>query len=108
MHEIDLGIEGQAGRNAVRIEFVGCQSLGLDKDLMARLAGEAMNLVFDRRTVARSNALDNAGEHRRAVERAADDVVCPLVGMRDPAWQLARMHLASSHEGKSGLGAVPG
>ena len=65
---------------------------------MAGLAGKPMDLVLDRRAIARAHALDHAGEHRRAIQAAADDLVGALVGMRDPARQLPRVHVAPAEE----------
>jgi hypothetical protein len=59
-----------------------------------------MDLVFDGRAVARANPLDDAGEHRRAVQAAANDVVGTLVGVGDPAARLARMDRLRAHEGE--------
>ncbi len=66
-HELPLHVERQAGRDAVRIDLVGLQALGLDENLVRGLVGEAHDLVFDRRAVARADAFDHAGEHRRAI-----------------------------------------
>ena len=89
-HQLQLHVERQAGRDAVGVDLVGGQPLGLEEDLVAGLAGEAVDLVLDRRAVARADAFDHAGEHRRAVEAAADDLVRARVGVRDPARQLPR------------------
>ncbi len=99
-HQGQLDIEGQAGGYALRIDLVGVEALRLDEDLVAVLAGETMDLVFDRRAVARSDAFDDAGEHRRAVQPGSDDVVGPAVGVGDPAGHLARMLAAIAEEGK--------
>ena len=93
-----LDIEGQAGRDAVRIELVGVQALGLHEHLVLRAIGEAHHLVFDGRAVPRPDGLDHAGVHRRAVESAADDVVRGRIGMRDVADGLLRMHVRRGQE----------
>src|SRR6185436_3546461 len=64
---------------------------GLDEDLMRGLVREAMNFVLDRRAVARTDAFDHAGEHRRAIAAGANDLVRALVGRGDVATNLARM-----------------
>src|SRR5439155_8895759 len=84
------------------------EALGLEEDLMARLAGKAMNLVLDRRAITRTDPLDDAGKHRRAIDRPANNLVRALVGMRDPARQLRGMHVAPAEEGKHRLRAVTG
>ena len=108
MHQLQLHVEGQAGGDAVWVDFVAGETFGLKKQLMAGFACEAVDLVFDRRAIARPHALDHAGIHRRPVQGAANDFVSPLVGMSDPARQLAGMHVAPPHEGKHGLRGVAG
>src|SRR5204863_8099303 len=107
-HELELHIERQAGRDAVGIELVRGKAFGLEEDLMARLAGKAVDLVLDRRTVPRSHTLDDAGKHRRTIERGPDNLVGPLIGMSNPARQLLRMHAAFAHERKNGFRRVAG
>ncbi len=99
-HEVDLHVERQAGRDAVRIHLVRVEAFGLDEDLMRGPVREARHLVFDRGTIARSHALDEPGEHRRARTRAADDVVGALVGRRDVAGDLPRMLRARAEVGE--------
>src|SRR5690242_1515228 len=70
---------------------------------MARLACKAMHLVLDGWAVTRPDALDDARKHRRAIERAPDDLVCALIGMRDPARKLFGMHRSLAHERKDGF-----
>ena len=67
---------------------------------MAVFAGEAVNLVFNTRAIARANAFDHPGEHGRAVQAGADDVVGAGVGVRDPARHLARMHVCAAKKGE--------
>ena len=90
-HQIELHVERQRGRDAVRINLRCLQAFGLDEYLMRGLVGEAHHLVLDRRAVARAGALDHAAVQRRAIQRATDDVVGTLGGMRDPATDLARV-----------------
>ncbi len=75
VHEGQLYVEGQRRRNAVRINFRRFKPFRLEENLVAVALGEADDLVLDRRTVARADALDDARVERRAVEPAADDVV---------------------------------
>ena len=46
MDQVELNVERQTRRDSVRVVLVGRQPLGLEKDLMARFAGKAMNLVL--------------------------------------------------------------
>ncbi len=108
MHERELDVERQRRRDPVRIDLVRRETLGLEEDLVARALREAHDLVLDRRTVARADALDDAGEQRRAIEAAANDLVRALVGVRDPARHLRRMHLARADEAHHRRGLVAG
>ena len=84
------------------------QALGLDKDLVRVLVGEAHDLVLDRRTVARAHAFDHARVQRRAIQPRADDVVRARRRVRDPATALRRMLVAARDVGKCGDRAVAG
>src|SRR4029453_11652154 len=55
-----LNVFGERGRDAVRIDGVVVEAFGLEKDLMAAALLEAHDLVLDRGTVARADALDGA------------------------------------------------
>ena len=90
-HEGELDIEGQAGRDPIGIDLGGGESLRLDEHLVRGLVGETHHLVLDRRTVARPHPLDAAVVHRRAVQRAADDVVGALGGAGEVADDLLGM-----------------
>src|ERR1039458_5313363 len=69
---------------------------------MARLAREAVDLVFDRRTIARAYAFNHPGIHGRTVQAPADDLVGASVGVGNPTRQLLRMHVTAAHIGKHG------
>ncbi|MCY1349285.1 hypothetical protein D9M69_354670 [compost metagenome] len=58
-----------------------------------------MDLVLDRRAVARADALDHPGIHRRAIQVAGDDLVGARVGVGDPAADLPRVLVARAEEG---------
>ena len=105
-HRRQLDVERQAGGNPVRIIFVRGQAFRLQEDLVAVLVGETVDLVLDRRAVARADTFDHAGEHRAALETAADDVVGALVGVGDPAWQLLRVHRAAAAVGEHRLRGI--
>ena len=89
--EFMLDVERQTGGYAVRVDLVSVETLGLDENLMRRLVREAHDFVFHRRAIARADALDQSGEHRRALAGGANDVVGSLVGGRDVAGHLAGM-----------------
>src|SRR5690606_17678903 len=101
-------IERQARRDSVRVDLVRVQAFRLDEDLVRSLVGEAMNLVFDRGTVARADAFDHAREHRRAIAPRADDLVRPLVRRGDVADDLARMVAAAAEVREHRDGFVAG
>ena len=55
---------------------------------MAITIAKAMNLVLDRRTIARPTTLDRAGKERRLIEIVTDDCVSFGIGPRDRAGEL--------------------
>ena len=63
-HDLQLYIEGQRSGNTVGVNLVRIQTFGLKEDVVAVLVGKAVDLVFDRRTVARTHARDHARVHR--------------------------------------------
>ena len=73
---------------------------------MAVLVGETVDLVFDGRAVARPDALDDPGVHRRAIQVAGDDLVGARVGVGDPAADLTRMLLDPAQVGHHWRGRV--
>ncbi len=91
MHDVELHVERQRRRDAVRIDLERRQPFGLDENLVARAIGEPHDLVLDRRAVARSNAFDGTRIERRAVESLANDLVRALRRVRDVAADLARV-----------------
>src|SRR5690348_2039731 len=90
-HQRVLHVERQTRGYAVRVELAYRKPLGFEEHLVRVLICEAMNLVFDRRAVAGSYALDDAREKRRTIETATNDVVGLLVRVGDPARKLTRV-----------------
>ena len=68
MNELLLDLARQRHREAVDIDLVGVETFGLEVDLMPLAVGKPHDLVFERRTVARTDAADLP-----VVERAAID-----------------------------------
>src|SRR5215813_4769753 len=101
MNEFKLNVERQAGRNTVRIDFMGMPAFRFQKDLVTGLLRKTHNFVLDGRAVTRTDAFDDAGVHGRAIERAADDVVRGGVRVRYPARKLRRVLLTLAQEGKN-------
>src|SRR3546814_6982112 len=64
------------------------EPLGLQKDLVPIPIGEAVDLVLDRRAIARPGRADRAGEQRRAMKIVGDDRVRRRVGAGDRAENL--------------------
>src|SRR3546814_4512905 len=56
------------------------EPLGLEKHLMPVPVGEAVDLVLDRRAIARTRRADRAGEQRRTMEIVGDDRMRRRVG----------------------------
>ena len=67
-HEGDLDVERQAGGDTVGVVFVRGQAFGFEENLVAVFVGEAVDFVFDRRTITRTHAFNFSGKHRAAVE----------------------------------------
>src|SRR6476469_9456445 len=83
-----LGIDGQRGRNAVGVNQMRIEALGLEKDLMAIAVAEAANLVLDGRAIARADALNIARIERRTPGIGADNIVRRVIGPGDRAMEL--------------------
>ena len=66
-HQRELDVKRQAGGNAVGVNLVGVQALGLQENLVAVLVGKAVDFVFHTGAVTRPHPFDLAGEHGAAV-----------------------------------------
>ena len=86
---------------------MGLQPFRFHEDLVLRAVGKAGDLVFEGRAIARTHALDAAVVHGRAVQVLTDDGVCGLIGVRDMAVDLLRVHLAGARKRKYRRGRVP-
>jgi hypothetical protein len=69
-----LDLHGEGGGHAVDVDLVGVEAFGLEEELVGELVGEADDLVFDGRAVARADAFDLAGEHGAAVDIGFDQL----------------------------------
>src|SRR5690606_33936394 len=87
-----LYIERQTRRNTVRIYFPAAPTLGFQKDLMARLICEPMNLVFYGGAISWSDTFYRASiaVHWRAVQPRTNNLMCTFVRVSDPTWGLLR------------------
>ena len=81
--ELDIGRKRCA--DSVGIDKTAIETFRLEKDLMGITIGEPVNLVFDRRTIARSLRADCAAEQWRTMERLADDFMGRRSGPAYPA-----------------------
>ena len=88
--ERKLHVLGQRGGDTIGINGVVVETFRLEEDLMALALLEAHHLVFDRRAIARADAPDVAGVHRRAGEVRGDDGVGRFGGVGDVADDLRR------------------
>jgi hypothetical protein len=84
----ELHIGGKRSRDAVRIDEEVVEPLRFEKYLMPVAVGKAVDLVLDRRAIARARCADRAREQRRAIEIRRDDRMRPGVGPRDCAENL--------------------
>ena len=65
---------------------------------MAFFVGKTVDFVFHAGAVARTHALNVAGEHGAAVKAAANNLVRAGIGVGDPARHLLRMLLHPTHK----------
>ena len=59
---ICLHVDRQRGRNPIGIDEMRSEALRFEEDLMPVAVAEAMDLVLDRRAIARSPAFDRTGK----------------------------------------------
>ena len=90
-HELDLHVERETRGDAVRIDLAGVEPFRLDEDLVRVTLGEPHHLVLHRRAVPWPRTVDHARVHGRPIQRGPDNLVGPLVGMRDVARHLRRV-----------------
>ena len=80
-----LHVDRQRSRHAVDVDLVRVQPFGLEEKSGAALVRELDDLVFDRRTIARSDALDPPRVHRRPMHVLPDHALRLRRGERDVA-----------------------
>lgn len=85
MKSLELDIEREGGREAIKIVGLSVPALGFDKKLVTRLVGETDDFILDRGAIAGAVAVDTAGIERRMVEASAKDVVGMEVGIGEEA-----------------------
>ena len=107
-HQLPLHVEGQGSGDAVGVQLIAGQALGLDEDLVGIALGEAHHLVFDGRAIARPHAFDDPGIHGRARQATADDLVGLFIGAGDETAGLFRLIFMAAHEGEHRPGLVAG
>ena len=103
-----LHIHGQRSAHAVDIDFVSVESFRFEEKLVLLLVGKLYDLVFNRRTIARTDGLNLPAVHRRAVDILADDAQRFRRGVRDVARDLrimVRHALGAEAEGR-GIGVA--
>ena len=102
--QLFLHVARQRGRDAVGIDGVVVQALGLEEDLVPLAVGEPDDLVLDRGAVAHALRGDLAGVHRRPMKIAADQHMALGRRVGDPAVDL-RIGDPVGHEAR-GAGRV--
>jgi hypothetical protein len=107
-HKCVLHIEGQARGDAVRIDLVRIEPLGLDENLVRGLVRKPENLVLDRRAVTRTHPLYDTREHGRAVRGGANQLVGALVCLRDETMDLLRVFSGAPEVRKHRKGSIAG
>src|SRR5207253_2566829 len=80
MHELELHVAWKTRRKSVHVDLARMDPLRLEKNLMALLVGKPDDLVFQRRTVPRTDAANLAVIKRRAIDirtyQIAHAIVC--------------------------------
>src|SRR5208282_6383211 len=84
-----LDLERQAGRETVDIDFVGRNSLRLEKNLLPFLFREFDDFIFYGWTVPRPDSFNDPRIHRGFVQVGADDLSSGIRGISDITRQLA-------------------
>ena len=84
-----LALEGEAGGEAVDVDFVGGDALGFKEYLVRGFVGEFNDLILDARAVAGADSFDDAGIHGRLVDVRPDDLAGALGGAGDVTRELA-------------------
>ena len=97
---VDLCLERKRRGKTLQIVFKGIPAFRLEKELMRILVGKGAELVFDRRTVARADAMDLSREERRAVETCTKNLVDSFVRPDDVAALLRPALLDGGRYGK--------
>ena len=87
-HHFDLDLKRQTSRKPVHINLIRRNPFRLQKNLMRLLIRKPHNLILDRRTIPRPDAVDLSGIHRGLVEILANDRRRLVVGPAYPAIQL--------------------
>src|SRR6478672_6278955 len=82
------------------------QSLRLQEELMRCLVRELDDLIFNAGAVARTNALDLPGIHRRTVHVLSNDPVRLCCGEGDIAGHLLLRDLFSAEAERRGIGVA--
>src|SRR6202022_2707608 len=88
MNNLELHLARQTHRKAVHVDLVNVAALGLEINLMALAPGEADDLVFERRAVARANTSNLSVEKRRLVDVLGHKLPHALVGVNEIARHL--------------------
>lgn len=83
-----MNFSGQAGGDAVDVDFASPSPFRFEEELMPILVGEPHDFVFDRRTVAWAPGADLTRVHRGSVEVGSDQFVRAFVGVSDMTGEL--------------------
>ena len=106
VHNLPLHFHRQRGGHAVDVDLVRVQALGLEEELVLRLVRKLDDLVFDRRAVARADALDAARVHGRAMHVLANEAQRLRRGEGDVAADLRLNDLLGAEAEGRGIGVA--
>ena len=88
VNELLLDLARQRHREAVDVDLVDVEAFRLEIDLVPLPVGEPHDLVFERRTVARTDALNLSVVERAAIDDAANEIAHAIVRVQQPAADL--------------------
>src|SRR5262249_34308258 len=88
VNEIGLDLAGKARGKPVDVDFPAVDSFGLEKDLVPLLVRKSKNLVLERRTIPRPDALNLTVVERRPADVRANEIADAVVGVNQIAVDL--------------------
>ena len=79
--EFFLDYHGQSGGHPLNVNFVGMESLWLQKELVGVAVGKSHHFIFNGGTITGADPFDNAAVHGGKVKILSNDVVGRGIGV---------------------------